>query len=136
MPTKPRKQKQPDLPPLYDPAVHTDPDLAVFVELYCACGALWRQRDPVSYVEPRVVEFLAAHTGRMHGPASKAACIDAREARREAAFKARGNSGYRRRDYPNLDTADTTARPWPAFPVPLPAVVALTVPRRDMEGTP
>jgi hypothetical protein len=136
MPTKQRKTKQPDRPPLYDPAVHTDPDVEVFVELYCVCGALWRQRDPVSYVEPRVREFLAAHTGRMHGPASKATCIDAREARREAGFKALGRADYRRRDYPNLDTTDATVREWPAFPVPVVHVAAPAVPRRDLEGTP
>lgn len=140
MPTKPRKRKQPDRPPLYDPTVHTDPELVVFTELYCQCGALWRQRDPASHVAPRVAEFVALHTGRGHGPASKAQTMHAREARREAKYVARGRAAdFRARTYSNVDTTDTEVRPWPRFHVRAPmqpsaARSVPAVPRRLTEG--
>lgn len=106
-----------DPPPAYDPAVHADPDQWVFVELYCACGALWRQRDPVSYVEPQVRDFLARHTGEGHGPATKKACVAAREAKRKAAFLLADQAArYQPKPYPNLDTSCTKKRAWPVFP--------------------
>lgn len=117
-----RKQAAPAEPtyeraPLYDPAVHTRPDTWVFTELYCLCGALWRQRDPVAWVEPQVRDFLARHAGAGHGPASKAACVTEREAKREAAFRLAGeHDRYQPKPYPHLDTACAKPRPWPAFP--------------------
>lgn len=106
-----------DRPPLYDPAVHVDPNQWVFVELYCACGAIWRQRDPVSFVEPQVRDFLARHAGDGHGPACKADAVAARERVREAAFLVAGRSGeYQPKTYTNIDTACTRERPWPVFP--------------------
>jgi hypothetical protein len=104
-------------PPLYDPAVHTDPSQVVFTELYCACGGLWRQRDPVEFVAPMVAAFIAQHTGDGHVPVSKADCIGEREARREAAYRAAGRAGeYQPREHPNLDTTCTQPRPWPQLP--------------------
>jgi hypothetical protein len=107
-------------PPLYDPRIHTDPDQWVFTELYCTCGALWRQRDPVSYVEPQVRDFLARHAGEGHGPATKKACVAAREAKRKAAFVLRDQAHrYQPKPYPNLDAGCTKKRPWPVFPEPV-----------------
>ncbi len=104
-------------PPLYDPAVHTDPLQVVFVELYCLCGALWRQRDPVSWVEPQVRDFLTRHGGNGHGPASKKDCIDQREVVREAALVAqRRGVEYERKIYPNIDDQCTAERAWPVMP--------------------
>lgn len=109
-----------DRPPPYDPAVHTDPEQMVFVELYCQCGALWRQRDPVSYVEPQVRDWLTRHAGEGHGPTSKKACIDQREVVREAALvgQRRGHE-YMRKTYANLDDQCTAQRAWPVFPEPV-----------------
>jgi hypothetical protein len=108
-----------DRPPTYDPAVHLDPEQTVFVELYCACGALWRQRDPVAYVEPQVRDFLTRHAGDGHGPVSKKACIDARERVREAVLvgQRRGHE-YTRKTYANIDDQCTADRAWPVFPDP------------------
>jgi hypothetical protein len=104
-------------PPLYDPRVHSDPDLWVFTELYCKCGALWRQRDPVSWVEPQVRDFLARHTGEGHGPATKKACVAAREEKRKAAFVLRDQAQrYEPKAYPNLDSGCVKKRAWPTFP--------------------
>ncbi len=112
-----RKTPDPGLPPLYDPAAHTDPDQMVFVELYCLCGAIWRQRDPVSHVEPFVRAWLGMHTGDGHGPASKRAAVAEREARREATFRAQGRADqYTPKEHPNLDVECGRDRPWPAFP--------------------
>lgn len=106
-----------DRPPLYDPAVHTDPKQVVFAELYCLCGGIWRQRDDVATLREWVANWIGRHTGDGHGAASKAAAVDERESRKEAAMRARGRGDqYRRKDYLNLDTTDTTVRPWPAFP--------------------
>lgn len=104
-------------PPLYDPARHVDPKQWVFVELYCLCGAVWRQRDPVAFVEPQVRDFLARHAGEGHGPASKKACIAAREERRRAVFVVRGEvARYQQKQYSNIDASCTRKRPWPVFP--------------------
>lgn len=104
-------------PPLYDPAVHTDPAQLVFTELFCLCGGIWRQRDPVEVVEPFVRSWLAQHVGEGHGPASKKQAVDEREARKEAALRAVGRGAeYRRKTYERLDDTDTTVLPWPTFP--------------------
>lgn len=104
-------------PSPYDPAVHADPNQRVYVELVCACGRVWRQRDPVRLVEPQVRDWLARHAGEGHGPASIAAAIAEQERRRHAAFVVVGREGdYRPREYQRLDTADTTVTPWPRFP--------------------
>jgi hypothetical protein len=141
VPPKPRrKQQQPDRPPLYDPAAHTDPQQLVFTELYCLCGSLWRQRDPVAYVAPRVAEFIERHTGRSHGPASKADCIRAREARREALCMAAGKpEQFRAKTYEHIDTNDVEVWPWPRFPPPEPPAghagrIAPAKPRRLTAG--
>ncbi|SHL53226.1 hypothetical protein SAMN05443637_13522 [Pseudonocardia thermophila] len=111
------QQRGDERPPLYDPAVHTDPEQWVFTELYCECGGLWRQRDPVAYVEPQVRAFLARHSGEGHGPATKKACITAREQRRKAAYAVAGQVGrYQPKQYPHIDSACTKRRPWPVFP--------------------
>jgi hypothetical protein len=111
------EQPAEERPPLYDPAVHTDPAQPVFTELYCACGGLWRQRDPVAVVAPMVAWFTAKHTGDGHGPASKADCIAERETRREAAFRAAGKAGeYRPREHPHIDITSSELRSWPQLP--------------------
>jgi hypothetical protein len=100
--------------PVYDPAVHTDPGQPVFVELYCRCGGIRRQRDPVSIVAPVVVDWVAFHAGDGHGPVSKAEAVLERETRREAGMRALGRGDlYVRGDYPNLDDTCTQPRPWP-----------------------
>lgn len=102
--------------PLFDPAVHTDPNQLVYLELYCLCGSLLRQRDPVWAVEYMAGDFIGKHTGDGHGPASKAACIKEREAVREAAFRMAGRAAeYRPKPHPNLDVKCRKARPWPVL---------------------
>jgi hypothetical protein len=109
--------KPDDAPPTYDPAVHTDPDEWVYVQLFCLCGSIWRQRDPVHTVEPFVRQWIAAHTGDGHGEASKADAIAEREARREAAFRVQGIAHeYEPKEHPNLDVTCTKPRPWPVLP--------------------
>ena len=104
-------------PPLYDPAVHTDPGQVVYAELYCRCGSLWRQRDPVWAVRPMVADWIGRHRGPGCGEASKADCVAERESRREAAFRAQGRGDeYAPRDHPNLDVTCTQPRPWPVLP--------------------
>jgi hypothetical protein len=103
-------------PPLYDPQSHLDPQQVVFVELYCMCGAIWRQRDPVEVVEPFVRGWLAKHQGAGHGPASKNAAVEERERRKEAVLTAAGRAGdYERKTYDHLDDTCTRPRPWPVF---------------------
>jgi len=103
--------------PLFDPSVHTDPHEPVFMELYCQCGALLRQRDPAWAVEYMARDFIAKHSGDGHGPASKAVCMKEREAQREAAFRMLGRAAeYRPKNHPNLDVKCRKARPWPVFP--------------------
>lgn len=101
--------------PLYDPAVHKPgDDSVVYIELFCSCGSVRRQRDPVSYIAPVVADWHAVHTGPGHQEASKQECITARETRREAALVAAGRGHqYQPRDYPHL-TIDDQPRPWPA----------------------
>lgn len=103
--------------PSYDPQVHTDANEVVFLEFYCQCGFLMRQRDPVWAVADTARQLLAQHAGPGHGPASKAECIAEREAQREAAFRVVGRAAeYRPKDHPNLDVTCTKPRPWPVFP--------------------
>lgn len=104
-----------DHAPLYDPAAHTvdGGDPVVFVELYCRCGALHRQRDPVSYVAPFVARWRERHTGTGHGEATKAQCVAERERRREAAHVVAGKAHeYAPKAHANL-TVDDEPRPWP-----------------------
>lgn len=102
--------------PLFDPAIHTNPHELVYAELYCLCGSLLRQRDPVWAVEYMAGDFIKKHTGDGHGPASKAACIKEREAQREAAFRMVGRAAeYRPKTHNNLDVKCRKARPWPAI---------------------
>lgn len=115
MPRAP-KTTPPGEPPLYDPAQHRDPDEQVYLELYCACGSIRRQIDPVRLVRATLADWLPQHQGDGHGPASKADAVAEREARREAAHRAAGRAGgYERGDYPHLDDTCTQPRPWPAL---------------------
>lgn len=102
--------------PLYDPAIHKadDGDPMVFAELYCKCGGgVFKQRDPVSYITPRLRDFLARHTGDRHGPATKAEFAAAREIIREAAHVAAGTpDDYTPWVYTHLEI-DDAPRPWP-----------------------
>lgn len=103
--------------PLYDPAVHTvaGGDPTVYVEVFCACGALHRQRDPVSYVLPFLAGWHDRHAGSGHGEATKAECVAEREKRREAAHVVAGiGHEYEPRTYERLHV-DEQARPWPAL---------------------
>src|SRR5690349_3865589 len=81
--------------PRYNPAEHTDPDQDVYLELYCRCGSIRRQRDPVQLVRETVADWWALHgSADGHGPASNAEAVAEPEARREAAHRAAGNRGY------------------------------------------
>ena len=112
--------KPDDAPPYYDPAVHTDPDQWVYVQVFCACGGVHRQRDPVRDVLPFLATWLTRHDGPGHGPVSKADCIAEREARREAAFRVQGKAHeYAPKDHPLLNTECTKPRPWPQVPAEL-----------------
>lgn len=94
----------------YDPAVHTDPEQAVRVAMFCSCGGAHRQMDPVRLVTPQVADFAARHTGPGHGQASEADALAEREARRWAAHRAQGRAHlYEPRDA----GGDTEIRPWP-----------------------
>lgn len=110
----PRRQP----PPVYDPATHIDPNETVHVQLFCTCGGVWRQIDPVSIVEPYVRQWLARHPVEDgHGAATIAEAIDERESRKQAAMRAGGKGGeYQRKTYETLDDTCTAARPWPVFP--------------------
>lgn len=80
-----------DGPQLYDPAVHdTDTDPVVRVAMYCACGGVFAQVDPVSHCLPQIADFRAKHSGKGHGAASPKVALAEREARREAGFRAAG----------------------------------------------
>lgn len=101
--------------PLYDPAVHTvaGGDPTVYVEVFCKCGSLHRQRDPVSYVLPFLDSWRAKHAGDGHGEATKAQCLAERELRREAAHVVAGKGDqYEPKTYANL-AVDDEPRPWP-----------------------
>lgn len=112
-------------PPLYDPAVHTDPHEVVFVELYCQCGSVRKFQDPVAWIDSQVRGWLDDHPIRTidggmtgHGPVSIAECVAEQEARREAAFRAVGDQpSYTPREHPDMDTTCTRPRPWPTYPV-------------------
>ena len=96
--------------PIYDPAVHVEPDTMVRVEMFCACGMAHRQLDPVSYCLPSITLFRARHHGDGHGPVSGADAFAERETRREAAFRAAGRQAeYQPKDRP--EPADPGA-PW------------------------
>jgi hypothetical protein len=111
-----KKQPAEERPPFYDPAVHTAPDQLVYVELVCSCGRIWRQRDPVRFVQPQVRSWLARHVGDGHGPATKADAVAERERRRQAAFIAAGRErDYRPSEGLHLDLDDPTVRSWPVF---------------------
>lgn len=80
-----------DEPPLYDPAVHdTDTDPVVRLAMYCACGGVFAQVDPVSHCLPQIADFREKHSGKGHGAASPKVALAEREARREAGFRAAG----------------------------------------------
>lgn len=109
--------------PLFDPAVHLtadgtpiEGDPTVFTELYCRCGGMHRQRDPVSLVMLMLSTFLTRHPwgDGTHGEVSKAQCVAARELARLDAFKAQDKADeYSPREYTNLDHTDDSPRPWP-----------------------
>lgn len=108
--------KPEDAPPYYDPAVHTDPEQLVYVQVFCTCGDLLRQRDPVWAVLRLLPTWLSRHQGEDHGPASKADCVAERERRREAAHVVSGLAHeYAPREHPNLNTECTKDRPWPGY---------------------
>lgn len=93
-----------NLPPLYDPDVHVDPAQVVRAELWCSCGGCWRQVDPVSHVAPQVVWFSAKHSGTGHGPVDPVEAVAEREARREAAYRSRGEQHlYALRERADID---------------------------------
>lgn len=77
--------------PAYDPAAHTVEDNpTVAVDLYCACGGLFRQVDPVTHVLPQIEDFRVKHTGEGHGPTTAKKSLTEREARRKAGFRMAG----------------------------------------------
>jgi hypothetical protein len=103
--------------PLYDPAAHTvdGGDPTVFAEMYCKCGSVWRQRDPVSLVLPFLESWQKQHTGAGHGEATKAQAIAEREKRREAAHVMKGiGDQYEPKPYDRFQV-DDELRPWPAL---------------------
>lgn len=78
--------------PAYDPKTHTveDENPTVRVDLWCECGGLWSQIDPVSHVLPQIKDFAEKHSGEGHGPTTAKKSLAEREARREASFRAAG----------------------------------------------
>jgi len=54
--------------PIYDPTVHTDPDLMVLGRAGCSCGRRRSQYDPVHIVAEALGEWQARHTGEGHSP--------------------------------------------------------------------
>ena len=115
-----------DHAPMFDPAIHLNAEGValpegddergpmVYVELYCQCGGIRRQRDPVAYVLTTVRDFQAQHGGPGCGTAAKATCVEEREARRKAAFRQVGRlDDYERQPYEHLDATCTLDRPWP-----------------------
>lgn len=77
--------------PLYDPGVHTlGVNELVRLELYCLCGGLFRQVDPVSHVLPQIEDFRVKHAGDGHGVTSAKKSLAEREARRKAGFRMAG----------------------------------------------
>lgn len=104
-------------PPTYDPEVHTDPDELVHVQLFCRCGGVWRQIDPVHLVEAFVRDWLKRHPeGEEHGPATIAEFVEERETRKHAALRAVGKAHeYQPKTYATLDATCTAPRPWPVL---------------------
>lgn len=78
--------------PAYDPKVHTveDDNPTVLVEMWCLCGGLWTQIDPVSHVLPQIEDFQSKHSGDGHGRTTAKKALLEREVRREASFRAAG----------------------------------------------
>lgn len=78
--------------PAYDPTVHTveGGNPPVRVGLWCSCGGVLRQTDPVSHVLPQLVDFRERHSGSGHQPTTPENSAAEREARREAGFRAAG----------------------------------------------
>lgn len=102
--------------PVYDPGVHTDPDTVVHAQLFCMCGGVHRQLDPVRFTEPFVRSWLDKHRGDGHGPATIAEAIEEREVRKQAALRVAGRGHeYQRKTYETLDPTCTASRPWPVF---------------------
>ncbi len=80
-----------ELPPPYDPASHSVEDNPmVSVELYCVCGGVFRQIDPVDHVLFQIEDFRVKHSGKGHGVTDGKKALVERELRREAAFRAAG----------------------------------------------
>lgn len=88
--------------PVYDPGVHTAGENPVVrLEVYCECGGLLRQTDPVSHVLPQLRDFESRHHGPGHGPATAEESLTEREARREAGFRAAGRQDeYEPKEHP------------------------------------
>lgn len=77
--------------PLYDPAKHSlDENPVVRLSMYCSCGGLFTQIDPVSHCLPQIEDFQQKHSGKGHGVASPKDSLTEREARREAGFRMAG----------------------------------------------
>lgn len=121
--------------PVFDPATHLDAQggprpvvvdgvtdhrgAFVFSEQYCTCGGMLRQRDPAGIVAPRVAAFLARHVTPACQPASKAVCVEAREAARRDFVNANPQYGpYSPKTYDRLDVSDPRVIPWPEMPRP------------------
>jgi len=77
--------------PAYDPGVHApDDEQLLLLEMWCECGMVHRQVDPVSHLLPQLADFRAKHTGKGHGATDAATALAEREARREAGHRATG----------------------------------------------
>lgn len=104
-------------PPLFDPAVHTDPDAVVRLVMACACGHVHQQVDPVRLCLPQIAGWHRIHGGVGHGPVSGEAAMAEREARREAAMRSAGlQDDYAPKERESPPTAD--AWDWTAVEVP------------------
>lgn len=81
----------PDTPPVYDPAEHADePELVVALRMFCGCGAMHQQVDPVRHVHGPIQTWRSVHVGGGHGPVDAAAAVEERDTRRWAALRAEG----------------------------------------------
>jgi hypothetical protein len=82
--------------PAFDPSVHltggapAEGDPTVYLELCCSCGAVRRQRDPVSYIQRTLADWHARHNSAGHGAVSLADAVDIRRERSDAAHRAAG----------------------------------------------
>jgi hypothetical protein len=106
-----------DVVPLVDEAGNVeDRGPMVYVETYCLCGGVHRQRDPVAYVMRLLTDWFARHDGPSHGEATKQQMVDGREEVRKAALLIAGRKHeYEPRAYARLHV-DDTPRPWPVLP--------------------